>query len=157
MFTGKLLLLFSLLVLTACAPAYKLEPLTSEHPAHPRAMAVPEAPPSATLSYGASEIPSPMPASALHTAQERPGMRESHAAQGPRERVEGEGEVIAVIPSSSQIVVEHGEIEGFMEAMTMGYRVYPASLLERLETGDRIRFTIDIENKAIVKIIKLRE
>ena len=70
--------------------------------------------------------------------------------------VEGEGKVVATVPSSSQIVVEHGEIKGFMEAMTMGYRAEPSSLLEGLKFGDRIRFTIDVPNKAIVKIEKLK-
>ena len=43
-----------------------------------------------------------------------------------------------------------------MEAMTMGYRTEPSSLLEGLKFGDRIRFTIDVPNKAIVKIEKLK-
>ena len=37
--------------------------------------------------------------------------------------------MIAVVPSSSQIVVDHKAIPGFMDAMTMGYRVEPPSLL----------------------------
>ena len=43
-----------------------------------------------------------------------------------------------------------------MEAMTMGYRAEPSSLLEGLKFGDRIRFTIDVPNKAIIKIEKLK-
>ena len=66
----------------------------------------------------------------------------------------GQGKVIAVVPSSSQLVVEHGEIKGLMGAMTMGYKVDPPSLLEGLKAGDEIRFTIDTEKKAIVKIEK---
>jgi Cu/Ag efflux protein CusF len=157
MFTRNVLSVFSLLVLTACAAAYKLEPLMPQHPAHPEATAAPEPLPSATLSYGASDIPSPMPASALYAAQKHPGMQEARAAEGGQKTVEGEGKVIAVVPSSSQVVVEHGEIQGFMEAMTMGYRADPPSLLEGLEAGDRIRFTIDIQNKSIVKIMRLRK
>lgn len=157
MFTRNVLLVLSLLVLTACASPYKLEPLMSQHPAHPKAMAAPEPLPSATLSYGASDIPSPMPASALYAAQKQPGMHEARTAQGGQQTVEGEGKVIAVVPSSSQIVVEHGEIQGFMEAMTMGYSVDPPSLLEGLEAGDRIRFTMDVQKKAIVKIVRLKK
>jgi Cu/Ag efflux protein CusF len=70
--------------------------------------------------------------------------------------VTAEGKVVATVPRSSQIVVEHGEIKGFMEAMTMGYRTEPSSLLEGLKFGDKIRFTIDVPNKAIVKIEKLK-
>ena len=69
----------------------------------------------------------------------------------------GEGKVIAVVPGSSQIVVDHEEITGFMDAMTMGYRIEPPSLLEGVKAGDRIRFTIDTQQKAIVKIEKLHQ
>ena len=47
-------------------------------------------------------------------------------------------------------------ITGFMEAMTMGYRIDPSSLLTGLEPGDRVRFTIDVERRAIIAIEKLR-
>lgn len=67
----------------------------------------------------------------------------------------GEGEVIAATPSSGQIVLEHGEINGFMEAMTMGYRIDPPSLLAKVKPGDRVRFTIDVERRAIIELEKL--
>ena len=71
--------------------------------------------------------------------------------------VSGEGKVIAVVPANQQIVVDHKEIKGFMEAMTMGYKVDPPSLLAKLKAGDNIRFTIDTQKKAIVKIEKLHK
>jgi Cu/Ag efflux protein CusF len=40
--------------------------------------------------------------------------------------------------------------------MTMGYRVEPPSLLEGLKFGDKVRFTIDVPKKAIVKIEKIK-
>jgi len=64
-------------------------------------------------------------------------------------------QVVATVPSSGQVVVDHGEIKGFMGAMTMGYRVEPPSQLEGLKAGDQVRFTIDIPKKAIVKVEKL--
>jgi len=70
--------------------------------------------------------------------------------------VVGEGKVIAVVPASSEIVLTHGEIKGFMEAMTMGYPTEPPSLLEDVQAGDAVRFTIDTEQKAIVKLEKLK-
>jgi Cu/Ag efflux protein CusF len=63
--------------------------------------------------------------------------------------------VIATVPGAGQLVVEHGEIKGFMEPMTMGYRIEPTSLLDGLKAGDRVRFTIDVQKKTIVKIEKL--
>ncbi len=75
---------------------------------------------------------------------------------GAPQTVMGEGKVIATVPSADQIVVQHGEIKGFMEAMTMGYRVDPPALLEGLKFGDHIRFTIDVQKKTIVKIEKMK-
>ena len=71
--------------------------------------------------------------------------------------VVGEGKVIAVVPNTQQIVINHGAIKGFMGAMTMGYKVNPPSLLDELKAGDPIRFTIDTRQKAIVKIEKLKQ
>jgi mono/diheme cytochrome c family protein len=70
--------------------------------------------------------------------------------------VTGEGKVIAVEPSSQELVVKHGVIKGFMEPMTMGYKVSPPSLLKRLKAGDTVRFTIDTAQKTIVKLEKLK-
>ena len=74
--------------------------------------------------------------------------------KGMPKSVDGTGKVIAVVPTGGQVVVEHGEIKGFMDAMTMGYKVDPLSLLKGLKAGDMIRFTIDTDKKAIVKIIR---
>ena len=69
--------------------------------------------------------------------------------------VSGEGIVIAVRPEKQQIVLEHGEIKGFMEAMTMAYKTDPASLLTSVKPGDKVRFTIDTNARAITKIDKV--
>jgi Cu/Ag efflux protein CusF len=68
----------------------------------------------------------------------------------------GEGKVIAVVPASSEIVLTHGEIKGFMDAMTMGYPTQSASLLKGIKAGDTVRFTMDTEEKAIVMLEKVR-
>ena len=88
-------------------------------------------------------------------AQAQQGARP--AAQQGQHIVIGEGTVIAVVPGSNQIVVDHKEIKGFMDAMTMGYRIEPPSLLEGMKAGDSIRFTINTQQKAIVKIEKMPE
>ncbi|HWP58463.1 MAG TPA: copper-binding protein [Candidatus Acidoferrales bacterium] len=141
----------TLLVLAGCA-AYEPPPLTASHPAHPDAAVSPARFVSKTLAYTKADR---APAEPVAAAQ-----AETHGQQhgapllaGPT--VVGEGKVIATVPNASQIVVEHGEIKGFMEAMTMGYRVDPPSLLEGLKFGDQVRFTIDVPKKAIVKIEKL--
>lgn len=145
----KHLMVFALLTLAGCA-AYQLEPLTANHPAYLQAPAAPERSVSKTLAYTRADIPSPQPVSAMPA--EQPGQQ---SAQTEQKTVVAEGKVIATVPNASQIVVEHGEIKGFMEAMTMGYRVDPPSLLDGLKFGDKVRFTIDIPKKAIVKIEKM--
>ncbi|HEY7560042.1 MAG TPA: copper-binding protein [Candidatus Binatia bacterium] len=139
------------LVLTGCA-AYQLRPLGTNHPANPEAAGTPERSVSKTLAYTRADIPSPQPVAAVVAPA---GHETQQAAQGDPKTVVAEGKVVATVLNASQIVVEHGEIRGFMEAMTMGYRVDPPSLLEGLKFGDKVRFTIDVPKKAIVKIEKL--
>lgn len=137
---------------TGCA-AYELPPLSRYHPASSQATSAPAPTLSKTLAYTRSDIPASRPAAASRAEQEQGGARA--AASGEQQTVVGEGKVIATVPNASQIVVDHAEIKGFMEAMTMGYRVDPPSLLEGLKFGDKVRFTIDVPKKAIVKIEKL--
>jgi len=69
---------------------------------------------------------------------------------------EGVGVVISVDPRKSRLLVDHEEIPGFMAAMTMNYLVNPPSLLEGLLPGEKIRFIIDEEQRAIVRVAPLR-
>jgi Cu/Ag efflux protein CusF len=141
-------------MLSGCA-SYKLAPLTAGHPANPEAPAAAELPPSQTLAYTRSDIPSPRSVSPAAVAS--PGERPRPQAEGGvSQTAVGEGEVIAAVPNSGQIVLEHDEIKGFMEAMTMGYRIDPPSLLVKVKPGDRVRFTIDVQRRAIIEIEKLR-
>jgi Cu/Ag efflux protein CusF len=142
------------LLLAGCA-GYELAPLAANHPAHPEAPVAPEPAPSQTLAYSRADIPSVQPVAPVTAApHEGHGSRPAEAGSSPT--VVGEGEVIATVPNASQIVVEHGEIKGFMDAMTMGYRVDPASLLAGLKQGDKVRFTIDVQRRAIIGIEKLQ-
>jgi protein SCO1/2 len=91
-------------------------------------------------------------------AQAQPGGRgASPSAPTSQHTVVGEGKVIAVVPGSHQIVVDHKAIKGFMDAMTMGYRIEPPTLLEGVKAGESIRFTIDTQQKTIVQIEKITE
>jgi mono/diheme cytochrome c family protein len=84
-----------------------------------------------------------------HTASAHPELK-------PKPKfVTGEGTVVALRPNRQQVVLEHGEIKDFMEPMTMGYKIDPASLLKTVAPGDKVRFTIDTEARAITKIQKL--
>jgi Cu/Ag efflux protein CusF len=150
-FAYKNLSAFAALTFTACA-AYELPPLSVNHPANPEAAAAPLRTVSKTLAYTRADIPSPQPVAASTAPR---GQEAQAVAAAEQKIVVGEGKVVATVPNSGQIVVEHGEIKGFMEAMTMGYRVVPPSLLEGLKFGDKVRFTIDVPKKAIVKIEKM--
>ena len=87
-----------------------------------------------------------------------PHVASEHPELGPRPRlVTGEGTVIALRPDRQQIVVEHGKIEQFMDAMTMGYKVASLALLDRVKPGDKVRFTIDTGARAITTLDKLRD
>lgn len=148
----RVALVISLVALSGCSATYHPPTLTTLHPAHPEAMATPDRPPSKTLAYTAADIPStrsPIVTAARLTPN-------ASSAPESSQTVMGEGKVIAVEPSSEELVVKHGDIQGFMGPMTMGYKVNPPSLLNRLETGDSVRFTIDTEQKAIVKLEKLK-
>lgn len=152
---GRVPSIMSVFLCMGCVAAYPPPPLTPQHPAHPEATAAPAPVPSTTLAYGATDLPSPQPASFVAQRETPPaGHGAPPMAQQRPQAVVGEGKVIAVVPSSDQIVVDHKAIPGFMDAMTMGYRVEPASLLEGHQVGDTIRFTIDPQQKAIVKIEK---
>jgi Cu/Ag efflux protein CusF len=127
--------------------------LTTQHPAHPEATVAPDLPPSTTLAYTPADLPSARPAVAMSTHGTEGMSSSQHAGV---HTVVGEGKVIAVVPASSEIVLTHGEIEGFMDAMTMGYAIQPVSLLEGVQAGDTVRFAIDTGQKAIVTLEKLQ-
>jgi Cu/Ag efflux protein CusF len=138
----------ALLSLIGCA-SYAPQPLTVDHPAHAQAAvaAIPRA--SQTLAYTAADLPS------RSAATDQDGHDAHHGSDTPAQKVAvGEGKVVAVVPSSGQLVIEHGPIKDFMDAMTMGYPTEPASLLEGLKPGDKVRFAIDVKRKVIVKVEK---
>lgn len=69
-----------------------------------------------------------------------------------RVRVEGVGTVTKVRIKKKRVTLDHLEIKGFMEAMEMSYKVNSAALLDGLEPGEKVFFTLDIENKTITAI-----
>ncbi|MGE5061990.1 MAG: copper-binding protein, partial [Betaproteobacteria bacterium] len=74
----------------------------------------------------------------------------------PVKLVTGIGKLIAVVPQSNDVVIEHGAIKDYMDAMTMGYKVSAPSLLKGLTAGDQVEFTLDTTKRVITKIQKLR-
>lgn len=146
----KLFLILQFLLFGGCAP-YALEPLTTTHPANPQATIAASPRPSQTLAYAGADLPV---RSTNRLAATDQGEHEAHHGS-PERTVTGEGKVVAVVPGTNQLVIEHGAIKDFMDAMTMGYPTEPPKLLEGLKPGDRVRFTIDVNRKVIVKVEKL--
>ncbi len=70
-------------------------------------------------------------------------------------RYQGLGVIVRVDLRAARLVVDHEEIEDFMAAMVMSYQVAPPALLAGLAQGDRIRFAIDPDKRAIVEIERL--
>jgi len=69
---------------------------------------------------------------------------------------DGIGVVVAVEPRKNRLVLTHGEIKGFMAAMSeMSFMVTPAKLLKGIEPGNKVRFTIDADKRAIVDVVRV--
>lgn len=57
------------------------------------------------------------------------------------------GVVREAVPAKSQLVVKHEEIPGYMDAMTMPFRVRDPKLLEGIKGGDAISFQLHVTEK----------
>lgn len=56
------------------------------------------------------------------------------------------GQIVAIADSRDQLTVKHTDIPGFMPAMTMGYRVKDAKLIDGLAAGDLIDATLVVND-----------
>jgi len=74
----------------------------------------------------------------------------------PAKTVSGVGKVIAITPTTGEVVLDHENLKGFMEAMTMGYKVSASKLLQGLKPGDKVSFIIDTERRVITMIQKIK-
>jgi Cu/Ag efflux protein CusF len=79
-------------------------------------------------------------------------------AQPAPRRYSLNGRVVSVEKAKQQVVVDHGEITGFMMAMTMGYSVKNPTLLDSLSPEDQITADVVVngddvwlENIVVVK------
>ncbi len=52
------------------------------------------------------------------------------------------GIVRAVMSDMQVVVLSHGEMPGYMRAMTMGFRAGSPKLYEKLQVGDEVEFTV---------------
>ena len=82
---------------------------------------------------------------------------EARAASAGTREFHGEGVVRAVLPDMNIVVITHGEIAGYMPAMTMGFRAASPKVYEAVDAGDAVRFTLAgvPPNVAVTDIEKL--
>jgi Cu/Ag efflux protein CusF len=80
------------------------------------------------------------------------------AASGVERQWVVDGVVRAIFPELGVIVLTHGDITGYMPAMTMGFRVASPKIQESVSVGDAVRFTLKgvLPNVAITAIEKIK-
>jgi Cu/Ag efflux protein CusF len=80
------------------------------------------------------------------------------AASGVERQWTVEGVVRAIFPELGVIVLTHGDIPGYMPAMTMGFRVASPKIQEAVSVGDEVRFTIRgvLPDVAVTTIEKIK-
>jgi protein SCO1/2 len=61
-----------------------------------------------------------------------------------------------VNPEYGQVLIEHGDIPGLMEAMTMSFDVPDAALFGRLERGQAIEFVVEFDGSSY-RVVEARE
>ena len=62
---------------------------------------------------------------------QQPAKGKSHTLQGKVEQV-----------GADRLTVNHGKIEGYMDAMTMPYKVDKPDILKKVKAGDQIKATV---------------
>lgn len=72
--------------------------------------------------------------------------RSQNAGQPVVRRYALQGKVVVVDRGRGRVTVEHGEIPGYMEAMTMPFALKDERLFDELREGDRIRATVVVES-----------
>lgn len=64
--------------------------------------------------------------------------------QSSKERTKyycGKGEIVSLDEDRMAATIKHERIEGYMEAMTMRFKVEDGDVLKEVSRGDRVRFT----------------
>jgi protein SCO1/2 len=64
------------------------------------------------------------------------------ASEPPAREYELQGQILAVRPERSEVIIKHGDIKGFMPGMTMPFKVKDAALLQGKEPGDLVTATL---------------
>jgi Cu/Ag efflux protein CusF len=60
------------------------------------------------------------------------------------------GVVKSIPPNKKQIVIDHGEIPGFMRAMTMPFNLPDSNMVEGIKPNDSVAMVIQYDGEVIV-------
>ncbi len=76
---------------------------------------------------------------------------------GSAKTYEMRGQILGINRDKMEILVKHEDIEGFMPAMTMPWKVRTANMLDNLGPGDLITSEIEVDNNqgVVTKITKI--
>ena len=64
------------------------------------------------------------------------------SSETPAREYQLQGQILAVRPERSEVVIKHGDIKGFMPGMTMPFKVKDGALLQGKEPGDLVTATL---------------
>ena len=67
--------------------------------------------------------------------------------KGPVKQYAIEGEVLKVNPADQTATIRHGDIEGWMHAMTMDYPIRTKEDFAKLHPGDHIKGTVFVQDE----------
>lgn len=70
------------------------------------------------------------------------GATEATAQPGDVKSFPIKGQIVSVSPDKGSVVLDHEAVPGFMEAMTMSYKLHDPSVMSELHPGDRITATL---------------
>jgi protein SCO1/2 len=71
----------------------------------------------------------------------------THACVAAQHRYPVSGMVLSLDRPGQSMIVSHSSIPGYMDAMTMPFRVEPAKVLDGLRPGDAVAFTLVVDAK----------
>jgi protein SCO1/2 len=79
----------------------------------------------------------------------KPAAEQAQPPADAPKRYQLAGRVVAVQPSSNEVVVDHGDIPGFMMAMTMPYPVKDPNQLKPLSPEDQIKADVVVNGNDV--------
>ena len=98
-----------------------------------------------------TSVPAPTPTPAAPPAQPAQPTQPTAPAQPPAATPMIGGEIRRIDRAGGRVTIRHDEIAHLdMPPMTMVFQASPASLLEGLATGNRIRFRVERSSGALV-------